>query len=292
MRENSRRSVDGRERPLLRRRRRGRHGAQPRRGSATAPRRRGRAGRRGGRDHRPDGGTRVRQPGLRADHRLQREEAVGQTPGILKSGRQDERSIASSGTRSLREPWHGHLVNRRKDGTLYEEEATISPVRDRATSSSTSSRSSVTSPSRWPAAAARPGAEDGGGRPARRRHRPRLQQPAAGDSEPARGAAARYAATGAAARRRPSSSSIRGAALTRQLLLFAPPRDGVPRAPRPQRRGAGGRRCSAGSCARTSRCRPSSRTTGAGAGRPRPARPGADEPRGQRIRRDARAADA
>ena len=26
--------------------------------------------------------------------------------------------------------WHGHIINKRKDGTLYEEEATISPVRD------------------------------------------------------------------------------------------------------------------------------------------------------------------
>ena len=28
------------------------------------------------------------------------------------------------------EVWHGHFVNRRKDGTLFEEEAAISPMRD------------------------------------------------------------------------------------------------------------------------------------------------------------------
>jgi two-component system cell cycle sensor histidine kinase/response regulator CckA len=30
------------------------------------------------------------------------------------------------------ETWSGHFINKRKDGTLYEEEATISPVRDAA----------------------------------------------------------------------------------------------------------------------------------------------------------------
>ena len=30
------------------------------------------------------------------------------------------------------ETWRGHFINRRKDGRLFEEEATISPVRDAA----------------------------------------------------------------------------------------------------------------------------------------------------------------
>ena len=62
-----------------------------------------------------------------------REEAVGQTPRILKSGRQDEafyrklwETISSGRT------WEGRMVNKRKDGTLYTEDATISPVRDAA----------------------------------------------------------------------------------------------------------------------------------------------------------------
>jgi len=60
-----------------------------------------------------------------------REEAVGKNPRILRSGKQDKslyREIWQSLTRG--EVWSGHLINRRKDGSLYEEDATISPVRD------------------------------------------------------------------------------------------------------------------------------------------------------------------
>lgn len=60
-----------------------------------------------------------------------REEAIGQNPRILKSGKQTTEfyqqlwtTIEAGGV------WQGHFINRRKDGTLYEEEATISPVRD------------------------------------------------------------------------------------------------------------------------------------------------------------------
>jgi PAS domain S-box-containing protein len=60
-----------------------------------------------------------------------REEALGKTPRILKSGAQDPRfyealwrAITAGRT------WNGRLVNRRRDGTQYTEEATISPVRD------------------------------------------------------------------------------------------------------------------------------------------------------------------
>ncbi|MBI5831903.1 MAG: PAS domain S-box protein [Armatimonadetes bacterium] len=60
-----------------------------------------------------------------------REEAIGQTPRLLKSGQQDDETyrvlwhtIASGGT------WVGRLVNRRRDGTLFTEEVTISPVRN------------------------------------------------------------------------------------------------------------------------------------------------------------------
>jgi PAS domain S-box-containing protein len=60
-----------------------------------------------------------------------RAEALGQNPRILKSGRQDDGfyrqmwEILSRG-----ETWHGNFINRRKDGTFFDEEATISPVRD------------------------------------------------------------------------------------------------------------------------------------------------------------------
>ncbi|MFH0782768.1 MAG: PAS domain S-box protein [Pseudomonadota bacterium] len=62
-----------------------------------------------------------------------RAEAIGQTPRILKSGKQDEAfysqlwSTISSGSN-----FEGRIINRRKDGTLYTEFATISPVFDGA----------------------------------------------------------------------------------------------------------------------------------------------------------------
>ncbi len=60
-----------------------------------------------------------------------RDEAVGQNPRILKSGEQDDALYRRMWDALARgEAWTGRLVNRRKDGTLFEEEATISPVRD------------------------------------------------------------------------------------------------------------------------------------------------------------------
>ncbi|MFA6957497.1 MAG: PAS domain S-box protein [Thermoanaerobaculia bacterium] len=60
-----------------------------------------------------------------------REEALGRNPRILKSGKQDAEfyrqmwAVLGNG-----DVWSGHLINKRKDGTLFEEEASISPVRD------------------------------------------------------------------------------------------------------------------------------------------------------------------
>ncbi len=60
-----------------------------------------------------------------------REEAVGSNPRILKSGEMGPafyedlwRTLLNGGT------WKGEFVNRRKDGSLFTEEATITPVRD------------------------------------------------------------------------------------------------------------------------------------------------------------------
>ena len=60
-----------------------------------------------------------------------RQEALGQNPRILKSNLQDQdfyrrlwRSI------SIGKVWHGRFCNRKKDGTLYWEDAVIAPVRD------------------------------------------------------------------------------------------------------------------------------------------------------------------
>ena len=60
-----------------------------------------------------------------------RSEALGQQMRILKSGKHDSSVYADLwGTLTAGGTWSGSLINRRKDGSLYEEEATISPVRD------------------------------------------------------------------------------------------------------------------------------------------------------------------
>ena len=58
-------------------------------------------------------------------------EALGQNPRLLKSGKQDaEFYRAMWATLTRGEVWRGHFSNKRKDGTLFDEEAVISPVRD------------------------------------------------------------------------------------------------------------------------------------------------------------------
>ncbi|WP_298821075.1 PAS domain S-box protein [Chloroflexus sp.] len=57
-------------------------------------------------------------------------EAVGQSTRILRSGRQDKAFYAALWNQILSgQTWRGELVNRRKDGSLYVEEMTITPVR-------------------------------------------------------------------------------------------------------------------------------------------------------------------
>ncbi len=58
-----------------------------------------------------------------------RDEALGRTPRLLRSGAQgDEYYRALWSTILGGATWHGELVNRRKDGTLYTDEMTIVPV--------------------------------------------------------------------------------------------------------------------------------------------------------------------
>ena len=58
------------------------------------------------------------------------EEAVGQNPRILKSGMQDQAVYRSLWETILSgNVWTGEVKNRRKDGQIYTEEMTISPVR-------------------------------------------------------------------------------------------------------------------------------------------------------------------
>ncbi len=62
-----------------------------------------------------------------------KEEALGKNPSLLKSGNQPEAYYAKMwSTISSGNVWQGELVNRRKDGTTYKEEMTITPVKQRA----------------------------------------------------------------------------------------------------------------------------------------------------------------
>ncbi len=62
----------------------------------------------------------------------EREEAIGQNPRVLKSG-VHEREFFENLWRTVLggSVWHGTLTNKRKDGVLYQEEMTITPVRSK-----------------------------------------------------------------------------------------------------------------------------------------------------------------
>ena len=60
-------------------------------------------------------------------------EAIGQNPRALKSGMHDDAFYKAMWDTILAgRVWHGTLVNKRKDGGLYTEEMTITPVKDGA----------------------------------------------------------------------------------------------------------------------------------------------------------------
>jgi len=61
-----------------------------------------------------------------------REEVIGQNPRIMKSGKQrPEVYEAMWQTLAQGKTWSGCMINKRKDGTLWEEETIISPVLDK-----------------------------------------------------------------------------------------------------------------------------------------------------------------
>lgn len=70
-------------------------------------------------------------PSVRRLTGYSKEELLGETPNILKSGAQDDEFYRQMWKNiSSGEVWFGELVNRRKDGSLYTEEMTITPVTD------------------------------------------------------------------------------------------------------------------------------------------------------------------
>ncbi|MDP3478834.1 MAG: PAS domain S-box protein [Desulfoprunum sp.] len=81
----------------------------------------------------PEGTIQYANPAFQKITGYSRAESLGQNMRILKSGKQDSAfyqdlwQTISSGM-----AWNGHIVNRRQNGTLYTEDATISPVCDSA----------------------------------------------------------------------------------------------------------------------------------------------------------------
>ncbi len=61
-----------------------------------------------------------------------KQEAIGQNPRILKSGKHDESFYKDLwDTVTNGEVWHGRMIDKKKSGELYEEESTISPIKDK-----------------------------------------------------------------------------------------------------------------------------------------------------------------
>ena len=80
----------------------------------------------------PDGMIQYVNPAFTRTTGYTRDEALGQNPRILKSGQQDPTCYRQLWeTISSGQTWEGRLVNKRKDGSEYIEDATISPVRDK-----------------------------------------------------------------------------------------------------------------------------------------------------------------
>jgi PAS domain S-box-containing protein len=79
----------------------------------------------------PEGTILWVNPGFTALTGYTAKEAVGQNPRVLKSGKHDQSFYRNLWNTILAgKVWHGELTNRRKDGTTYVEEMTITPVLD------------------------------------------------------------------------------------------------------------------------------------------------------------------
>ncbi|MDH2903648.1 MAG: EAL domain-containing protein, partial [Actinomycetota bacterium] len=79
----------------------------------------------------PNGTLIYANPALIRSSGYQLDELIGQNPRIFQSGLQNRAFYESMWQQlSAGSTWRGVLVNKRKNGELYEEEATISPIRD------------------------------------------------------------------------------------------------------------------------------------------------------------------
>ncbi|MFH0729908.1 MAG: PAS domain S-box protein [Pseudomonadota bacterium] len=78
----------------------------------------------------PDGTISYVNPAFETVTGYSRKEVIGKNSRILKSGKQEAAFYRDLwGTISAGRTWKGRMVNKRKDGSLYTEEMTISPVR-------------------------------------------------------------------------------------------------------------------------------------------------------------------
>lgn len=78
-----------------------------------------------------DGAILYANPGFERITGYSRKDAIGLNPRVLKSGRHDKEFYKELwGTIKSGKVWEGKFINKKKDGSLYEELATISPVRD------------------------------------------------------------------------------------------------------------------------------------------------------------------
>jgi PAS domain S-box-containing protein len=79
----------------------------------------------------PDGNIQYVNPAFERASGYKQDEAVGNNPRMLKSGKQDDAFYRELwATITAGRVWRGNFVNKRKDGSLFEEQATISPIRD------------------------------------------------------------------------------------------------------------------------------------------------------------------
>jgi len=79
----------------------------------------------------PDGLITYVNPAFEATTGYRREEVLGQNPRVLKSGAHNRAFYEDMWQQLARgQTWRGRLINKKKDGTLYHEEASISSVAD------------------------------------------------------------------------------------------------------------------------------------------------------------------